>query len=373
MSNEDSRGPDKPDTRLLPGVSARAWERLNLLSYPVALVGLVAVGVFASHAPREVWFPIVIVFVGFTAVTWIARAIRDRTESLAGYTTRSKWRVNLEQLDPKTGKVVRTAGTPFASAGQSLEITSDDSLPVVAATEMPLIAQSPDADEQVPLRQVAVPTLAPSGNGVVLAPRPSAMNQLALTILIGSGFSILVAVEVAIHFPTVHFGGYFIAFIASLAAFALIWLALLGARTLDRRRLIKKFPGTLVFSFSRSADVSTGLRRLNLIEPINDYDVGTIEAVADLRGITLWQGNPPEQFVEVPWTIVHGIHRSRELYPNSTYRTMVVTIEVGRSETTAQLPLFSVSASTLPFPGRGEIGWVERQLQSLFRKSQQPE
>jgi hypothetical protein len=131
--------------------------------------------------------------------------------------------------------------------------------------------QIADQGGQTPAaRRAPVPT--PSGEGVVLTSRPPDSKQIALTVLPVLGVSAFITIEVGMRFATVNIGGYVTTFVAGLAAFALLWLALLGARTLERRRLRRRFPGTLVFSFARSADVSAGLRRLNLVDPIDDLD-----------------------------------------------------------------------------------------------------
>jgi hypothetical protein len=192
---------------------------------------------------------------------------------------------------------------------------------------------------------------------------------MVLTALLGLGISAFVTIDVGLHFGNVNIGGDVITFAASIGGFTLLWLALLGGRTVERRRLLKRFPGTLVFSFARSADISAGLRRLGLIDPINDFDIGTVQAVADLHGISLWQGNPPTSFASVPWTLVRAVRVERAFAPNASRSSAIVNIEVSSDGSVAQLPLFGVNASILPFPHSGESGWVERQLQGLFAQS----
>jgi hypothetical protein len=325
----------------------------------VSELGGVAVGLFA-------------VAFAFMAVTYIAQAVRDRSEALAGYTTRSNWKVNLDQLDPKTGALIRSGGTPFKSKTSSY--VDDDppfvNAPVATANVEPLLVRKVADDDSDPEPTIRLgPLQMPSGEGVVLAPRPSASKQLTITALIGLGFSAFITVDVGVHFAGVNISGYVLTFLASLAGLVLVWLVLLGGRTLDRRRLQKKFPGTLVFSFGRSADLTAGLRRLNLIDPMNDFDIGTVQAVVDLHGITLWQGNPPRPFAGISWASIQSLRVAEAFAPNSTRRSTIINVDVSESGLIAQLPLFGVNASPLPFAQSGEVNWVERQLERLLAQS----
>ncbi|HEX4400398.1 MAG TPA: hypothetical protein VHZ98_03640 [Galbitalea sp.] len=371
MSSDQPTEDGKETSRLLPGISARRWQKLHIYSYPIAVLGFIALFIFAAHSPQVIWYPILLLPLGFMGATWIGQAVRDRVESNAGYTSRSNWRINLDQVDAKTGAIVRAAGTPFPSSKKASSYVGDEER--LEVEQMPFeptpIARAREIRDDVIHTAPHLLSPSPSGEGVVLTSRPSASTQIAITALLGLGISAFVTIDVGLHFGRVNVGGYVITFVASVGGCALLWLALLGGRTLERRRLLKRFPGTLVFSFARSADISAGLRRLGLIDPINDFDIGTVQAVVDLRGITLWQGNPPTSFASIPWTLVRAIRVEHAFAPNASRSSAIVNIEISSEGGVTQLPLFCVNASILPFPHSGETGWVERQLQGLLAKS----
>jgi len=217
---------------------------------------------------------------------------------------------------------------------------------------------------------------APTGKGVALDPRPKIGPQLILTFaiaaLIASGGGLYWWSHTDPHNSADFTEPTAIGFLLCVV----VWLGILGGRTLDRRRLIKRFPGTLVFSFNRTDPVVTVLRQLKVLDQDSDFRVGSVQVVADVHGMTLWQDNPPRMYASLPWTLVRGVQINLDLYPSkwwsasSTNRPLpAVRIDMITSDAATHLSLFYADGSELPFPSRGGAEWVERQVSRLFEES----
>jgi len=214
------------------------------------------------------------------------------------------------------------------------------------------------------------PPWVPSGTGVVLDPPLRGWRQLILTALVivaASSAGGLRGLELTQHKSATAFLQPFFIGIAALAA---IWLVALGLRTLRLRRLIKRFPGALVFSFRRTDDITASLRKLGLIDETFSFNEFGIQVVADLNGMTFWQNTPPRMYAALPWALVRGTSVERDVYPYSGgERGTVLRVDAGTTGHRAQLSLFSVDASLLPFASRSNADWVERQLRRLAQEA----
>ena len=210
----------------------------------------------------------------------------------------------------------------------------------------------------------------PSGIGVTLDDRPSAVRQFALGALGGVGFSLFVALQGRIRSLVNTPTELVLTFFITLAALIVVWLAAFGFRTLDRRRLLRRFPGTLVFSFRQTSDVVNRLRQLDAFVPgRRDFDFGSVQIVADLRGLTFWQRNPPARYGSVPWSAGESLEIGR--YPGSQRSRAETTVDIhARSgDESVEISLAGADASILPLPTRREVEWVHQQLERLFSAS----
>ena len=196
------------------------------------------------------------------------------------------------------------------------------------------------------------------------------MRQFAVTVAFGLALSGFAVFQLWIRRLATTPGGLVLTFFVTLAILSALWLAVLGFRTLDRRRLMRRFLGTLVFSFRPTSDTVNQLRKLNAFAPgRREFDWGSVEVVADLRGLTFWQRNPPELYGSLRWADVEGVQlghptNSRRAWPEAT-----VDLNVRSGGESVQVSLFAVDASILPMPTRREVEWVERQLDGLLRES----
>jgi hypothetical protein len=214
------------------------------------------------------------------------------------------------------------------------------------------------------------PPWVPSGAGVALDPPLRGWRQLVLTALVILAISAvggLRGLELAQHNSAAAF---LLPFLIAIAALVAIWSVALGLRKLRLRRLVRRFPGALVFSFRRSDDVAVALRKLRLIDENFSFNEFGIQVVADLHGLTFWQDTPPRMYAALPWTLVRGTSVERDIYPYSGgERATVLRVDCGTTERGVQLSLFGVDASLLPFPSRSNVEWVERQLRRLAEEA----
>ncbi len=125
----------------------------------------------------------------------------------------------------------------------------------------------------------------PSGAGVRLSPRPSMVRQFAFSAVGAVGFSLFAVFEWWLRRLATTPGALVLTFFVTLGVLTLVWLTVLGARTLDRRRLMRLFPGTLVFSFAQTREIVNGLRQLGGFEPgRNDFDLGRFRPLQTCAG-----------------------------------------------------------------------------------------
>lgn len=115
---------------MVPGMSARGFAKL--MEYGsnagLALLGILLVGMIASGA-GYVASPVLSivmvliladVFLFLTPVT-ISEAVRRRNELRAGYATVTNQYQQVDQIDPKTARVVRLAGEDLLNREEYLE------------------------------------------------------------------------------------------------------------------------------------------------------------------------------------------------------------------------------------------------------------
>jgi protein-S-isoprenylcysteine O-methyltransferase Ste14 len=107
-------------SRIIRGISARAAQRLvyvGVTLFVVCLVGFVASDSGWLALWRIPGGTVSLLTVGgavalFTQLTQLFTFSRQRAETAAGYTTMRKGFLNLDQVDPRTGSVIRLAQVP---------------------------------------------------------------------------------------------------------------------------------------------------------------------------------------------------------------------------------------------------------------------
>ena len=210
----------------------------------------------------------------------------------------------------------------------------------------------------------------PSSAGMTLDGRPSVARQFAFTAAFGLALSGFAVFQWWIRRLATTPTGLVLTFFVTLAVLSVLWLTVLGFRTLDRRRLMKRFPGTLVFSFTSTSETVNRLREVNaFVAGRRDFDWGSVEAVADLRGLTFWQRNPPEMYGSLRWADIESVQRGGPTQTRRAWPEVTVDVHVRSGDQLIQISLFGVDASTLPVPTRREVEWVERQLEGLLNGS----
>lgn len=114
---------DRPVRRALaPGVSSTTMNLAGLVAFASGLLSFVAMLPFGILTWTHVWAVPTVVFlpllyVGLFGITvgrmvWIFVPIRERAELRAGYTLSNSGDLGVDQLDPRTGYVIRPAGSP---------------------------------------------------------------------------------------------------------------------------------------------------------------------------------------------------------------------------------------------------------------------
>lgn len=110
--------------QLLPGLTAKRWAAIGLMSFAAAAAGAIGaiVCAFTIVLRTQSWDPITISFVSIilvgAAFGWVCVILSDRKERAeikAGYTTTAQGNNEVARVHSPTGVVMRDAGRPNLS------------------------------------------------------------------------------------------------------------------------------------------------------------------------------------------------------------------------------------------------------------------
>ncbi len=332
----------QPVPSALPGLSARGWLLLNVLSSVVG--GLAAVALFfayefvqkAGRHPRyaeliiALWVAIALVWLA----TWAGLFVRARAEKKAGYTTTADGSPMLPVLDSRTGTVLaRGGGMPIPDSPlRSLDPVNVNPRPT--ATRAVAMAAATFGVFTVAL----VFALLYSSS---VANSPEGWSPVLLLVPLGYGMLIFVA----------------------LASVAL-------SRSRALQRLSERYPDDLEFLATRGPGLVTGLARLGLIATAGEGGPslgGRVGAVANAEGIRMFRARSTEPSAFVPWNRVTGLTIGNQPAGRSPLRTIIVSAE--NSGHSAQLMLTSARDSMSPFRSNAQTDWLARELLALWTES----
>jgi hypothetical protein len=331
MTSTDGR------SRLLPGPSAFRLNRsLTIVGGAVVLAYVPAfVATITNHLQDVVsWW--VIAPLGGLVAALVLQVLAGRVtkrERLAGYTTLRRAHVELDQLDPRSGDVVRKAGEPYLPRrGLFSELMSND-------------------DDRQPIRD---------------SPRPSFAHR-ATSVAARIGWSVGILVVGAIIWgakdPVAAF------WVWMLAALALVgWvLGLAIGAGVNRSRLTaltEADPHALVFTIISANQFDNALIEI-IPDSTRRFSSSRLGVSATAEGLSLWNGRPPEKFGFVPWSWVTSI-QADTIYRNRTvYPAVLLAVKDSADGKLVALPLPNPNADRLPLPSKAEASWIASELSQL--------
>jgi hypothetical protein len=351
---------------LLPGRSARYWQgvirRVSIAAlalWPVAIVLMVLT--FALKLPF--WGFLVPLAVGTIVsmavrVTLLTGIPREKAEVAAGYTTLDGAHINLIQLDPENGEVVRRAGQPYLVIRRSRKSHPDTEAGPATAGPVRQFAG-------VYKRQtVSIPTR-----------RPSVLRRV-LPILVGTLLAMVTATVVtSVGKPSSLQLG-LIGPAVLLAIFAIVLAIVATPRRRTLAALQESAPGAIVFTLVEAPEFIDAINRLDTHFPATrsaDAPVAPVRqpyaATADLRGITRWADTPRRAFRTIAWKDITSITRGITSAGSASYGAVLVTIGVEPNPVT--LPLPQPNGGSLTLASSAETGWVLAELTRLKSDSRE--
>jgi hypothetical protein len=324
---------------LLPGIAAGTWARIVNWAWIVSAALFVVGFAFEFLGPLKHILP----FPGFDLVipgVVISLVLRvaafaslpnEKAEVRAGYTTLPKKYANLEQLDPKTGAVLRAAGEPYIR--RSRRDRDGDSTSLVGGTPRPSI-----------LRRMLPTLLGTVGSAVFLIVIYSVFG------LLGNGrlAVILILLPCILLFYVVAYG------IGSMRV----------RSTLLRLRAVA--PTEFVFLFGSSPGLVPALQALVPVDETPDPGLRlSRQATASRSGITFWQGNPLHQTANLPWSKVIAVQQDTIAVGRSAYPSVVITYRDTEAEEVVALSLANAEANYLAIHSVAEARWIASELNQL--------
>lgn len=118
---------DRPPVAMISGGSLLAWSAGVLWLLSLQLISTIGflIAIPLSQLDHLTFIRILTaceVIGGLSVVALFISAVQDSREIHAGYTTVLGWHRNLDQVDPKTGRIVRAAGQPLISHRQLMDM-----------------------------------------------------------------------------------------------------------------------------------------------------------------------------------------------------------------------------------------------------------
>ena len=325
--------------KLLPGVSAGTWARVVLWVWIATGIVVVLGFIFQYASPLEHVLPFPGIFLVFPGIAVsvaiqllaIAGLPNEKAEVRAGYTTLHNKYANLEQLDPRTGAVVRAAGEPYlrrSGRARDVDPTGD-----VAVTSRPSI-----------LRRIAPTLLGFVGSAIFVLVVYALVGALSKGLLTG----------LLIVWPSVF----------------LIYAIAIGIGSIGVRRQLHRLRAEAPFEFAFVFRTSRGLTSaMQALVPINEPAAPGLtpsrQATASASGITFWQGNPPHRVATLPWTKVISVQQDTVRIGRSANPSVVVTFRDTEADAVVALPLMSAEANYLPLQSVAEARWIASELNQL--------
>jgi hypothetical protein len=301
------------DERMLSGISAFTWSRVAL-AYPlgfillVVMFGLDLLG-WATWPGLWILLGPAIALIVCGAIAALGSYLRQRSETEAGYTTRPGTSSNLDQLDFRTGTVIRRAGQPLLESRSLVAFVRGDS-------GRPRTAVAPDHPAfppRTPIRVLAA--IAPGIVGVV--------------------FLVGLAVIRNMRDPFATFSLY-AWFVGIIAAVVLLFFAYTRATLVSRiRQISESRPAAMVFTSGMTPDVQKGMELLGVTQTAA---TGRFPVAVTDAAIEMWSNEtPPALRLAVPWSEVQGIAPDSVSVSRNTFKA--VDLQIVREGVAAQLPL----------------------------------
>lgn len=327
---------------LIPGITAYRLARiynlvvigLSVLSAIVAGVIILGMGPAESDETIAAFLPVFAVFgvtiliiIGFT----VAVGRRSKAETAAGYTTRTSGFAQLDQVDPRTGVVIRRAGSavftpprpPGATtpSGASLNVSSRD------ATRFPDARPgSRGRAILIIVLAVAVPLVVLFGFLLIVAGNnPDAQGML----LLSAGITVVAV---------------------ALIVLCVFWVtAAASARRL--RRVQSARPDAFVFQSQRTPELQAAITAGNAIDRRARLPLTFVVTVGS-DGLGLWNARRDTPEITVRWSEVDHVQPAKLLVSNGRRSFPANTIHVFVEGSPAvDLPL--------PVYGTHGLGWAD--------------
>jgi hypothetical protein len=325
--------------KLLPGIAAGTWARVVRWAWIVSGVLFVVGFVFESFGPLrhvlpfpgfDLIVPSTLVFI-VLRIGALASLPNEKAEVRVGYTTLPNKYANLEQLDPKTGAVLRAAGEPYLR--KSGRDRDGDLTRLVSRT-----------------------------------PRPSILGRIAPT-LIGTVVSAVFLIVIYFVFGLLNNGRLTVIFIL-LPSIVVLCAIAYGIGSMGVRRTLLRLraqaPTEFAFVFGSSPGVGSALQALVPVDETPDHELTrSRQATASASGITFWKGNPPHQVAKLPWSKVISVQQDTIRVGRSAYPSVLITYRDMEAEEVVALPLANAEANYLAIHTVAEARWIASELNQL--------
>ncbi|MDQ1552334.1 MAG: hypothetical protein QOD50_1756, partial [Actinomycetota bacterium] len=255
-----------------------------------------------------------------------------KRETAAGYTTLRTAHVELDQLDPRSGDVVRKAGEPYLSQHRLLSgfTSTKDAQPQSASGR---------------------PSFVRRATNIAIRVGGSVGIPLVASIIWGSRDPVVAT---------------WVGIIAALALVAWVVGLAIGAG-MNRARLAALTaldPQSLVFTIISADQFDDAFLEI-APDSAPRYPPVTLGASASQKGLSLWNGRPPEQFGFIPWSWITSIQIDTIYRNRTTYPSVLLSIRDPEDGKLVALPLPNPNADLLPMPSKAEASWIASELNQL--------
>jgi hypothetical protein len=325
--------------KLLPGVSAGTWARIIIWLWIVSGVFFV-VGFllhFVPAAKQAVAFPGFVLLIVAVVIALALRVVllggvpKSKAEACAGYTTLARKYPNLEQIDPKSGAVLRAAGDPY----------------------LPGWRQSRDIG---------------SSQDFAAVPRPSLFKRLRPTLLGLVGGTVFVslvnAVLAGVHSTRLTVALYAVLIILAIYAIAILIGSLVIRRTMMTLRAAA--PSDFAFMFGTSAGLTPALQAILPVDQTPSPRLTKARrATASATEITFWQGDPLESVGTLPWSRVISVEQDLVSRGRYSYPSVAITFRDEEADVVVALQLVNADAKYLAIHSVSEARWIAWELNQL--------
>jgi hypothetical protein len=324
---------------LLPGVSAARWSWVVLWLWLLSIACFIVGFVFEFFPPLThvlpfgafaLIVPAVVITFGLR-VGSLTGLPHEKAETRAGYTTLRRKYPNLQQLDPKTGAVLRRAGEPY-------------------------LPRSPFRRDRDDAHSAAV------------VPRPTILRRIAPSLI---GTVLAIAFAVVVYWVTGILNRGLLTSLLVLALAAIVFYALaigIGSIRVRRRllRLQAASPGEFAFLFAPSNGFVSSLQAVVSLDSTPDPRLTRARAAtASSTGIRFWQGEPPREVAALPWSRVISVQQDLVPFGRSSLPAVVIAFRDDEADEVVALPLMNAEANYLPLRSVAEVRWIVWELNQL--------